>query len=70
MYRPKECNDKEQQIPLMGEIYASSETVYISLGKGSAAIERAMSNLSDGGLEPFSSTNSAINEQISAPTRL
>ncbi|KAF2001907.1 heterokaryon incompatibility, partial [Amniculicola lignicola CBS 123094] len=34
--------EKEQQIPLMGQIYSSAENVYIWLGEGNAATERAM----------------------------
>jgi hypothetical protein len=37
--------EKEHQIPLMGEIYAKSEYVYVWLGSGSMKTERAMEYL-------------------------
>jgi hypothetical protein len=37
--------EKEHQIPLMGEIYAESEYVYVWLGNGSMKTERAMEYL-------------------------
>src|SRR5690348_4945800 len=37
--------EKEQQIPLMGEIYAKSDFVYVWLGAGSKATQRAMQYL-------------------------
>jgi hypothetical protein len=45
--------EKEQQIPLMGEIYANAHEVYIWLGKGSSATERAMAYLAEGGLKRY-----------------
>ncbi|KAI0901515.1 heterokaryon incompatibility protein-domain-containing protein [Annulohypoxylon nitens] len=38
--------EKEDQIPLMGEIYSRAETVYVWLGNASFASQRAMSCLS------------------------
>jgi hypothetical protein len=34
--------EKEQQVPLMGDIYTGASEVYIWLGANSAATERAM----------------------------
>jgi hypothetical protein len=45
--------EKEQQIPIMGDIYANAHAVYIWLGKSSSATERAMSNLAEGGLKSY-----------------
>jgi hypothetical protein len=42
--------EKEQQIGLMGEIYANAYEVYIWLGKGDSATQRAMAYLAEGGL--------------------
>jgi hypothetical protein len=45
--------EKEQQIPLMGAIYANAHEVYIWLGKSSPTTERAMAYLAEGGLKRY-----------------
>ncbi|KAE9364144.1 HET-domain-containing protein, partial [Stipitochalara longipes BDJ] len=50
--------EKEQQIPLMGSIYSSAETVYVWLGESSPQSDRAMSYLTNTGYqECFSRPN-------------
>lgn len=52
--------EKEQQIPLMGDIYAGASEVYIWLGIGSLATARSMHYLAQGGLEKYCNTWSAL----------
>lgn len=48
-----DSSEKSQQIPLMGEIYSKSTAVYIWLGKGDQASNRAMRYLASAGLVQY-----------------
>jgi hypothetical protein len=52
--------EKAQQIGVMGDIYTRARKVYIWLGIGNAATERAMAYLAQGGLEKYGSGWSAL----------
>jgi hypothetical protein len=54
--------EKEQQIPLMGSIYSSAETVYVWLGESSPQSDRAMSYLASTGYQECFSRISNSNE--------
>lgn len=45
--------EKEQQVPLMGEIYILSESVYVWLGEGTVGTDRTMSYLSRADFEQY-----------------
>lgn len=50
-----DVKEKETQIPLMGEIYTRAEVVYVWLGEGTAAKDRAMAYLSSAWFEQYHS---------------
>lgn len=45
--------EKQQQLPLMGEIYTLSKSVYIWLGEGTTGTDRAMAYLSRADFEKY-----------------
>lgn len=60
--------EKEQQIPLMKDIYSKAETVYIWLGPGNSATERAVRYLGNGGLmRYFTGESGDIEEHFQRP---
>jgi hypothetical protein len=62
--------EREQQVTLMGEIYKGAEKVFIWLGPGNTARERAMEYLSHGGLmKYFTGDNSSVEERFRIPQR-
>jgi hypothetical protein len=48
--------EKSQQIPLMGKIFSLAECVYIWLGEGTDATDRAMAYLANAGLHQYHKT--------------
>jgi hypothetical protein len=46
-------DEKMQQIPLMGDVYSKAATVYVWLGEGDAASDRAMKYLKGAGFLEF-----------------
>jgi hypothetical protein len=59
-------NEKDQQIPLMGEIYSSAAVTYIWLGPGNQKSDRAMALLSRAGFLDYFSPFETVPSRVRA----